>query len=81
MNAMACALSMTMVGYRSEINTEPIIRIYAEGRTRDEADSLADQIIEIVKKYKVLPFTADRGINTPVSMSLSNIKHESNRVR
>ena len=31
-------------------NTEPIIRIYAEGRTRDEADSLADQIIEIVKK-------------------------------
>lgn len=31
-------------------NTEPIIRIYAEGRTRDEADSQADQIIEIVKK-------------------------------
>jgi len=31
-------------------NTEPVMRIYAEGRTRNEADSLADQIIEIVKK-------------------------------
>jgi len=28
----------------------------------------------LLKKYKVLPFTADRGINPPVSMSLSNIK-------
>ena len=31
-------------------NTEPIIRIYAEGRTSDEAENLADRIIEIVKK-------------------------------
>lgn len=31
-------------------NTEPIIRIYAEGRTENEADRLADKVIEIVKK-------------------------------
>ena len=31
-------------------NTEPIIRIYAEGHTVSEADSLADTVIEIVKK-------------------------------
>lgn len=31
-------------------NTEPIMRIYAEGRTAQEADSLADSVIEIVKK-------------------------------
>lgn len=31
-------------------NTEPIIRIYAEGRTSQEADDLANSIIEIVKK-------------------------------
>lgn len=31
-------------------NTEPIMRIYAEGRTVQEADSLADSVIEIVKK-------------------------------
>ena len=31
-------------------NTEPIIRIYAEGRTFDEAENLADRVIEIVKK-------------------------------
>jgi phosphomannomutase len=30
-------------------NTEPIMRIYAEGRTFSEADSLADRVIEIVK--------------------------------
>ena len=31
-------------------NTEPIIRIYAEGRTAEEAEDLADTVIEIVKK-------------------------------
>jgi len=31
-------------------NTEPIIRIYAEGRTVQEAESLADSVIGIVKK-------------------------------
>jgi len=31
-------------------NTEPIIRIYAEGRTNDEADEYANSVIEIVKK-------------------------------
>jgi phosphomannomutase len=33
-------------------NTEPIIRIYAEGRTVAEADNLADTVIKIVKKIK-----------------------------
>jgi phosphomannomutase len=32
-------------------NTEPIIRVYAEGRTMKEADALAEQIIRIVKKH------------------------------
>jgi phosphomannomutase len=31
-------------------NTEPIMRIYAEGRTSEEADNLADEVIKIVKK-------------------------------
>ena len=31
-------------------NTEPIMRIYAEGRTDKEANDLADTVIEIVKK-------------------------------
>jgi phosphomannomutase len=31
-------------------NTEPIIRVYAEGRTIKEAKDLADQIIKIVTK-------------------------------
>jgi phosphomannomutase len=31
-------------------NTEPIMRIYAEGRTSVEADELADTVIGIVKK-------------------------------
>jgi phosphomannomutase len=31
-------------------NTEPIMRIYSEGRTTDEAENLADRVIEIVKK-------------------------------
>lgn len=30
-------------------NTEPVIRIYAEGRTNSEADELANSVIEIVK--------------------------------
>ena len=30
-------------------NTEPVMRIYAEGRTISEADGLADRVIEIVK--------------------------------
>jgi len=33
-------------------NTEPIIRIYAEGKTAEEADILADTVISIVKKNK-----------------------------
>jgi phosphomannomutase len=33
-------------------NTEPIIRIYAEGKTIAEAEDLADTVIEIVKKAK-----------------------------
>ncbi len=32
-------------------NTEPILRIYAECKTLDEADSLADKVISIVKKH------------------------------
>jgi phosphomannomutase len=32
-------------------NTEPILRIYAEGRTSREADELADTVIGIVKKF------------------------------
>ncbi len=31
-------------------NTEPIMRIYAEGRTAEEAENLANTVIEIVKK-------------------------------
>ncbi len=31
-------------------NTEPVIRIYAEGKTAVEADNLADAVIEIVNK-------------------------------
>ena len=31
-------------------NTEPIIRIYAEAATREAADSLAQQIIDIASK-------------------------------
>jgi phosphomannomutase len=31
-------------------NTEPIMRIYAEERTSEEAEKLADRVIEIVKK-------------------------------
>jgi phosphomannomutase len=31
-------------------NTEPIIRVYAEGRTSHEANNLADDLINIVKK-------------------------------
>ena len=31
-------------------NTEPVIRIYAEGRTAEEAEYLADNVIGIVKK-------------------------------
>jgi len=31
-------------------NTEPIMRIYAEGRTAPEADSIAESVIQIVKK-------------------------------
>jgi len=31
-------------------NTEPIMRIYSEGNTADEAEKLADRVIEIVKK-------------------------------
>ena len=31
-------------------NTEPVIRIYSEGRSMEEADELASAIIEIVKK-------------------------------
>jgi phosphomannomutase len=31
-------------------NTEPIIRIYAEGRTDEEANNLADKVIGIVKR-------------------------------
>jgi phosphomannomutase len=33
-------------------NTEPVIRIYAEGKTVDEAENLADAVIAIVKKVK-----------------------------
>jgi len=33
-------------------NTEPVIRIYAEGRTVAEAENLADSVIAIVKKVK-----------------------------
>jgi phosphomannomutase len=33
-------------------NTEPVMRIYAEGRTVDEAENLADAVIAIVKKVK-----------------------------
>lgn len=33
-------------------NTEPIMRIYAEGPTTEEAESLADRVIGIVKKVK-----------------------------
>jgi phosphomannomutase len=32
-------------------NTEPVMRIYAEGRTISGADRLADKVIDIVKKY------------------------------
>ena len=31
-------------------NTEPIMRIYAEGKTAGEADALANRVIDIVKK-------------------------------
>jgi len=33
-------------------NTEPVMRIYAEGRTVDEAENLANTVIAIVKKVK-----------------------------
>jgi phosphomannomutase len=31
-------------------NTEPIMRIYAEGRTSEEAENIANTVIGIVKK-------------------------------
>ncbi len=31
-------------------NTEPVMRIYAEGRTDEEAEDLADMVIKVVKK-------------------------------
>jgi phosphomannomutase len=31
-------------------NTEPILRVYSEGRTREDADSQAEEIIKFVKK-------------------------------
>ena len=31
-------------------NTEPIIRIYAESRSMERADALAEEMIEIIKK-------------------------------
>jgi len=33
-------------------NTEPVIRIYAEARSMDDAENLADTVITIVKKVK-----------------------------
>lgn len=48
-------LKITLPGSWVQIrksNTEPIIRIYSEGRTLQEAENLADRISEIVKKYK-----------------------------
>jgi phosphomannomutase len=33
-------------------NTEPVMRVYAEGRTAEEAENLADAVIAIVKKVK-----------------------------
>ena len=33
-------------------NTEPIMRIYAEGPTTEDAENLADRVIGIVKKVK-----------------------------
>ncbi len=35
----------------SKSNTEPIIRVYAEGKTRKEAEELAEKVIKIVKKH------------------------------
>lgn len=32
-------------------NTEPIIRIYAEAPTRDEAESLSAEVVELARKY------------------------------
>jgi phosphomannomutase len=32
-------------------NTEPIIRIYAEGKTTEQADRIAEEVIKIVKKH------------------------------
>ena len=37
-------------------NTEPIMRIYAEGRTAKEAEDLADTVIAIVKKPNFMSF-------------------------
>mgnify|MGYP001607861817 CR=1 FL=1 len=34
-------------------NTEPVMRIYTEGRTIHEADGLAERVIEIVKNVKI----------------------------
>jgi phosphomannomutase len=31
-------------------NTEPILRIYSEGKTKQDADRLAEEIIKFVKK-------------------------------
>jgi len=31
-------------------NTEPVMRIYSEGNTADEAEKIADRVIETVKK-------------------------------
>jgi phosphomannomutase len=42
-------------------NTEPIMRIYAEGRTQQEADDLAAKVIAIVKKTN---FFSASGIKT-----------------
>jgi len=32
-------------------NTEPVIRVYAEGRSNSEAESIAENIIDFVKKH------------------------------
>ena len=37
-------------------NTEPIMRIYSEGPTTEEAENLADRVIGIVKKVKECSF-------------------------
>ena len=52
MKEMVCGLNTAWMGADQEIKYRTVMRIYAEGRTAEEAEDLADTVIGIVKKLK-----------------------------